>query len=549
VLPQPADRPLESRGREAGWLALAALAGAATLVVELAAVRLLAPWFGASSGVWTNVIGVILLALALGYLLGARLAVRADPARALGLVLLAAGATSAWTPALAAPVCSSFLPEGLSLHQAAGSSVWGSLAASVCLFLPPAVLLGTVGPLAVELVARRRGGHAGNAGGRVLCASTLGSLVGTFATTHVLVPQLGLQTSFLIAGAVLAALGAGVLFTAGARSAALVASASTLGLLLPAAGSAGELRRPAPAAGLSVRAQSESAYQFVRVVDDTTWTTPLRLLQVNEGLDSFQSVWQPQKGLLGQGFYYDYFVLPAWLSDPRREWRALALGLGAGTAFRVLEGALPEGVQPVLSGVEIDGRVVALAREHFDLDDRTHTVVSGADARLALRALEGTYDCVLLDAYAHQVEIPAHLCSLEFFAQVRERLAPGGWIAVNAGGFGAEDPVLGALGYTLARVFGECLAVRVPRARNWMLYARRAAELPRPRADGACVGPAFEVAGAVPQALLAPLRLPGSAVRFVDDPTRDVLTDDRNPMERLQRRSLAEGKERLRAGT
>jgi hypothetical protein len=82
-----------------------------------------------------------------------------------------------------------------------------------------------------------------------------------------------------------------------------------------------------------------------------------------------------------------------------------------------------------------------------------------------------------------------------------------------------------------------------------VLYVRRDAELPRPRADGACVGPAWEIEGEIPRALLLPLRVPGSAVWFDDDPSADVLSDDRNPMEVLQRRSLEEGLERLRDGT
>lgn len=531
-----------------GWLMLAALAGAATLIVELSAVRLLAPWFGASSGVWTNVIGVILLALSLGYLVGARLAARPRPERSLGIVLVAAGLCAAWTPALTAPLCSQFLPAGLSLHQAAGLWIWGSLAASLCLFLPPALLLGSVGPLVVELVAVRRGGHAGSAGGRVLCASTLGSLAGTFATTHLLVPRLGLQASFLIAGALLFLLGALALYAARSARGALVVTAILGASLFAAGGPAGALRRPAPAEGLTVRAESESAYQFLRVVEDAGWSPPLRLLQVNEGLDSFQSVWQESPGLLGQGFYYDSFALPAWWSQARGPWRVLVLGLGAGTAIRVLEGALPAQVQPVFTGVEIDPSVIALGREHFDLDTQRHAVFGGMDARLFLRAMESPYDCVLLDAYANQVEIPAHLCSVEFFAEVRARLAPQGWLAINAGGFGADDPVLVALGRTVARAFGSCLAVRVPRARNWVLFARREAVLPRPRADGACVGEGWELEGEIPRALLGPLRLPGSAVWFQDDPEVDVLSDDLNSMEILQRRSLDEGHRRLRDG-
>ena len=66
--------------------------------VELAAVRLLAPWFGTSLAVWTNVIGVVLLALALGYAWGARAATIATPFARLGMHLLAGGVLCALLP-------------------------------------------------------------------------------------------------------------------------------------------------------------------------------------------------------------------------------------------------------------------------------------------------------------------------------------------------------------------------------------------------------------------------------------------------------------------
>ena len=50
--------------------------GSASLGAEIAAARLLAPWFGASTIVWANTIAVVLLALSLGYALGGRLAAR-----------------------------------------------------------------------------------------------------------------------------------------------------------------------------------------------------------------------------------------------------------------------------------------------------------------------------------------------------------------------------------------------------------------------------------------------------------------------------------------
>src|SRR3712207_2399676 len=56
--------------------------GAATLGSEIAAARLLAPFFGASTIVWANTIAVVLLALSIGYWFGGRLADRHPDASA-----------------------------------------------------------------------------------------------------------------------------------------------------------------------------------------------------------------------------------------------------------------------------------------------------------------------------------------------------------------------------------------------------------------------------------------------------------------------------------
>ena len=538
----------------AAVLAIAAVGGAGTMVVELAAVRLLAPWFGSSQVVWTNVIAVVLLALALGYALGGRLSVRGRAFPALGRTLLLAGVVTAWLPALSGVVARAFLPEGLALHDAADAVLWGSLATALVLFLPPAAVLGCVAPLAVETVQELEGGTAGHAGGLVLCTSTLGSLAGVFGTSHLLLPQLGLTTTYLAASGTLAAAGLAAVWLARrvpTGDAARPRGHAAALLLIPwgAALAQGASPRPALPDGFRELDHGESKYQSVRVVEEGTGSdAPLRYLQVNEAFDSYQSVWQERTGLLPQGFYYNDFALPAaWdareaaegAERPGDEWSVLVLGLGAGTALRVLDGTLSEGRSLRATGVELDRLVVRFAHEYMDLapDQPGRRTLAGVDARVALNRAE-RYDQIILDCYANQVEIPAHLCTLEFFAEARSHLVEGGWLSVNLGGFGLDDPVVAAVARTCARAFeADVLLMRVPRSRNVSLVARRGAALPI--AEGRLLAAAGEAGS-----LLPARGLPGAWRIAAATEDGLVLTDDRCPIEELQQRSIELGRRR-----
>lgn len=496
------------------------------MVVELAAVRLLAPWYGTSSAVWTNVIGVVLLALAIGYLLGARWSNSARPLTRLGMVLIAAGVITAWLPYLAPLVARGFMPSGTTLDRAAQQIQWGSLACSLILFLPPALALGAVGPLAVEVDQRRRNSHAGTAGGRVLAASTLGSLIGTFSTTHFLVPTLGLRTSFLLAALVLCALGLLVIWQAGRTTRAGAGIALIVGCAATLTSPAQAERPP----GTRWLADRESPYQRVRVIERETASGAWRELQVNEGFDSFQSVWSSEPGFLGSGYYYDSFAIPAWLDERKNgTWKTCVIGLGAGTAWRVLGVELPGNLQLAGVGIELDPVVVELGREWMDLAQEgtpSLTVLSGWDGRTGLRAAGTDFDQVILDAYANQVEIPAHLSSLEFFREVNSALRDGGWLSVNIGAFSLHDPVLLAIARTVSAAFeSSVVLVRVPFSRNTALIARKGhPPLPSPIPSG------------LPNNWSEWLSFDSATSRFSD--AHNPLTDDRNDIDRLQRESL-----------
>src|SRR6476620_6741096 len=77
------------------------LSGTATMALQMCAVRLLAPWVGASSIVWATIIGLSLLAMSLGYVLGGRLADRRGDGRTLARTLAVAAVLVAVIPLIA----------------------------------------------------------------------------------------------------------------------------------------------------------------------------------------------------------------------------------------------------------------------------------------------------------------------------------------------------------------------------------------------------------------------------------------------------------------
>lgn len=443
----------------------AGLAGLACMAAELTAVRVLAPHFGDSAYVWTNVIGVILAALAAGAWFGGGLAGRSDSSSWAAGLLAGAGVLLGIVPFVAGPLASWLLPGELPLDAAMPAMVRGSFVATALLFAPPLLLLGAISPLLVTNLARC-GVAVGRAAGTVSAAGTIGSLVGTFAATHWLVPQFGCRAALAVAGTTL--LAAAVILVTTRRRAQL-----GVGLALLAATGflhGGPLR--APPAGRELLAERETAIQFLQVQREAPNGEPARtLLVINEGLDSFHSLSVAGSAFTG-GAYYDWHALAPLLAGEGRRpepLRVLSLGDAAGTLRRVYAGVHPDAI---VDGVDIDAACFELGESWFGPAPSTGRRAV-CDGRVFLAQSTAQWQVIHVDAYAHQVYIPAHLASREFFAAARERLAPGGVIACNVGALRADDEVLRAIGTTMAAEFGHSWALQVPASRNYLLVARR----------------------------------------------------------------------------
>ncbi len=409
------------------------VSGGVLLGVELAASRVLAPFFGNSIFVWGALIGVVLAGLAAGYWIGGVLADRI-PAPQLLLVVLAFGAATI----LLIPVVDGPVLEAI-VEWDPGPRLNPLLAAAV-LFGVPSVILATATPIAVRLRTRSVA-SVGKTAGRLFAVSTAGSIAGTFVTAFWLIPEIGtnqllgllattlfvaagfvaLGEAKLISGVVVAALVAGsVLATValapktGGRLAG--AAAQNWSPLYRLRGEAGGIQ--APSAGFELVYSKNTRYHGLTVVDDGD----SRHLRFES---SFQSGMYLDDPFRTRYRYTDFLQLP--LAYNPRVRNILFIGLGGGSAQKRIWRDFP---QLDLEVVELDPAVRDVAYRYFDVPRSPRLRVTVEDGRRFLARDRRQWDAIVIDAYFSD-SLPFHLTTVEFLELVRSRLAPGGIVASN----------------------------------------------------------------------------------------------------------------------
>jgi spermidine synthase len=419
-----------ARVRRRAPLELLVLAvGFSSLGAEIAAARLMAPFFGASTVIWANTIAVVLVALAAGYRLGGRLADRRPSARALAVLVLLASVLLAAVPLVAHPFLSLSVRAFDTLSVGA---FFSSLFGVLVLVAVPVLLLGAVSPWAVRLRLRDVAA-AGATAGRLYAVSTAGSLAGTWLAALVLIPQLGTQRTFLVLAAVPAAVAA--LQLGGRWPAVPVALVAALALPV------GTVK---PAETGRVLYETETPYQYARVVQMPDGS---RRLELNEG-QAIHSLWRPRT-VLTNNYWDGFLVLPFATGTTYPPQRIAILGTAGGTVARAYAAFYPS---TEIDAVDIDGALFAIGRRYFGLRERPQLHEYAQDARPFLRRTHARYDAIFVDAY-RQPYIPFYLATREFFALVRAHLRPHGTVIVNVGHPSDSSALETALSATMRAVF------------------------------------------------------------------------------------------------
>ncbi|HLM30900.1 MAG TPA: fused MFS/spermidine synthase [Solirubrobacterales bacterium] len=477
--------------------------GTASLGAEIAAARLIAPFFGASTIVWANTIAVVLVALSTGYWLGGKLADRHPEVRSLSLAVLAAAVLMAAVPFIARP----FLDVSVdALDEIEAGAFVGSLFGVLVLVGVPIVLLGTCSPWAIR-IAVPDVAHSGRIAGRLYALSTVGSLAGTMVAALVLIPFAGTQRTFLafaLALAVVAALGLGWRF-AGVPALLAVVIALPVGTVKAIDDG-------------RILYEGESRYQYIRVTEQDDGD---RVLELNEGQAVHSML--PARGYLTADYWDSFLVLPfAASAEPPK--RIAILGNAGGTVAREYGRFWP---RAEVDAVELDPKVTEIGYRYFDMGSNPRLRVFDEDARPWLRSSRGGYDMIVVDAY-HQPYIPFYMATREFFELARDRLAPGGVVVVNVGHPEGSDDLETVLGRTMAAAFPTVRRDPVEQTNTLLVGSDAPAAGARlEAAAGTRLHGNLAELARFDAARLAP-RLPGG----------EVYTDDRAPVEWLTDKTI-----------
>ncbi|MEV6854991.1 fused MFS/spermidine synthase [Streptomyces microflavus] len=427
--PPVADAPPSDQGlsqRSAAVLVFGS--SAAVLVVEIVALRLLAPYLGLTLETSTLVIGIALTAIALGSWLGGRVADQVDPHRLIAPALGVSGVVVALTPLLLRTTAEWASP--LLLLVAAGT------------LLVPGALLSAVTPFVTKLRLTSLA-ETGTVVGRLSGVGTFGAIVGTVLTGFVLVSRLPVSSILIGLGALLVL---GALLTGWRARRWRRASAVALATVV-----AGTLATAFAPGGCD----AETRYHCARIVADPDRATGRTL--VLDGLrHSYVDVADPTYLRFG---YVRAIAAVVDTTFPAGEPLAAHHIGGGGLTFpRYLAAARP-GTRSLVS--EIDGGVVRIDREQLDLGASTGIDVRVEDGRLGLKRLEAdSRDLVVGDAFGG-VSVPWHLTTTEALRDVHRALKDDGLYAANLIDHGRLAFARAEVA-TLARVFEHVAVMGAP---------------------------------------------------------------------------------------
>ena len=418
------------------------IASFCTLVIELVAGRIMAPHVGVSLYTWTSIIGVVLAGISIGAYVGGLLADRFPRPSTLGWLLFASGIGALSISPLTNLLGAAHFQTTLMIRI---------LILTTFIFFIPSCILGMISPVVVKLTLHNLA-KTGNVVGKLYAFSTLGSIIGTFATGFFLISWMGTRNLLLTVGIILiiSAMIFGGLVTRKKPSAVFLVISTVIILSLT---------------------WVFHGYAFKMPVDDKTYffeESDYYTLQIRKCLTRDQQTWADALVLdhlihsinvYDDPFHLDYEYiriyeeLMRWRMNRSGTLATLFIGGGGYTLPRALELMYPKAEIDV---VEIDPEITRLAHEYLGVPKNTRIRSFNEDGRWFVMnsADEGKYDFIVGDAF-NDLSIPYHLTTKEFALQMARLLKPDGILMANVIDSYEKGLFMPSYIRTLEEVFGR----------------------------------------------------------------------------------------------
>ncbi len=395
-------------------LATVFITGAAVLVIEIAGVRLLAPYYGSSLPVISSVITVVLLALSLGYYWGGRLADYSPKPTTLMAVLASAGLLLLLVIMMAVMLLPMVAPA-LGLQ-------FGPLVLAVAFYFLPALLLGIDSPFVIKLLTMRETSDtAGAMVGTVFFWSTIGSITGSLSTGFFLIPYIGLIAGMAYTALFLTVWTSMLWWRTGKQTTQRLIVAGT-SVVIALVSTIFVVSYHSSSTGKALLYSTDGLYSHIEVFERTINGTTYRFLKNDTNHSS--AIIPGSNQIVFP--YAQYAVLTEKMVPTPRNY--LALGGGAFTVPRYVHALYPN---IPIDTVEMEPQLLPIAYDYFELPVSENLHHYTVDARVFLQSTTTQYDVIFSDVMNSGHFIPAHLSTSEFFAAVKDRLSPEGVAIFN----------------------------------------------------------------------------------------------------------------------
>jgi spermidine synthase len=400
--------------------------GAIIMGLEIVTSRILTPVFGSTVYTWGSLIGVILSGLSLGYFLGGKVADNHPRFDRICGIVFCVGLFIVGIPFFATSVID------FTITTLPGTQ-FTPLLATFLLLIIPSVLLGFVSPYVIKLGTRTLN-KVGNISGNLYSIATIGSILGTFVTVFVLIPNFSVNQIIFGLGIVLIASS-----LIGLKNTPKVIVVAVLIILL--------------VPWTSVSTHSFPHYGTL-VYEKETLFSHLDVTEFGDNrslyLDGMQHSSMNRNDPLDLVIdYTEYFHLGMMFNPDAT--KVLFVGGGGFTGPKNFLALYPD---TKIDVIEIDSDVIDVAKKYFDLQENPRLQIFNDDARKHLSLFEKKYDLIVLDAYA-STYVPYHLMTHEFFQTLEKRLEPDGVIVSNLLGSieGSRSQMVKAVYKTMKETF------------------------------------------------------------------------------------------------